>query len=669
MRYTKALQDAGGNKAAAARLLGITRASFREGYDAEQSRKIRIDVRGEKADGPAQDADLRDALAGLLRKRKTLATVEQLADTLDVAPARVRNAMEGLRRGGHNITIISGGVGLTPDIPKTEPTRIDIRKLGGKTFKFGLTADNHLCFPGSTRVETERGPRRIDQIKVGERVLTHRGAYQKVTRIFRTPHDGWFTRIRFRGASNGGSDAYASLVVTDNHPVLVSRAGRDVFVRACDIVEGDYVRQMSGKCARCDARIPVGLRVCKEHDPFVRQISDGAKKQRYETLCKAAPSRHFNEDIVPVMSEWQEGGWRVVPVDRVRPDFIAIKDGRVVAVEVEAPKMMARGSYTRPRPIKEKYVWADHAKYYDAIEWVEIDRRTRRRNTQCDWIGPNGAGFIGFRVSRVERFKSRPLPVYNLAVAGDESYVAKRCVVHNCSLYARDDVLNALFDIWEAEGIKTVYQCGNMIDGEARFNRSDLLVHGMEGQAKFFAKHWPKRKGMTTYYVTGDDHEGWYTQRECLDIGRYLADMAQREGRTDLVYLGHMEHDIEFSGRKQTSIMRLLHAGGGSAYAISYAPQKIVESYGPREKPHVLLIGHYHKAEYLYTRAVHVVQAGTTMDQSPFMRKNKLQAHVGGWIVEMTVNDDGVITRFKTEWLPFFDREFYAKGWAYKRAA
>jgi hypothetical protein len=240
---------------------------------------------------------------------------------------------------------------------------------------------------------------------------------------------------------------------------------------------------------------------------------------------------------------------------------------------------------------------------------------------------------------------------------------------HLGSRYERLDVLNALFDTWASQGIQTVYQLGNMIDGEARFNKTDLLAYGMDGQARYFAKHWPQRPGMTTHFITGDDHEGWYVQREGVDIGRYLENVAREMGRKDLVYLGHMEHDISFEGRKQKSIMRLIHAGGGSSYATSYAAQKIVESYQGGEKPAVLLVGHYHKAEYGYPREVHVLQCGCTCDQTPFMRKKKLQAHVGGWTVEMTVNPDGLITRFRSEWMPFYDLGFYEKAWRYRAAA
>lgn len=234
---------------------------------------------------------------------------------------------------------------------------------------------------------------------------------------------------------------------------------------------------------------------------------------------------------------------------------------------------------------------------------------------------------------------------------------------HLCSRYARLDVLNALFDIWADEGVTTVYQLGNMIEGDAPFNKHETVCRGLEAQSKYFVENWPQRKGITTHFITGDDHEGWYTQREGVDVGRYIQNQADNVGRSDLKYLGHMEHDILLTGKKQRSFMRLIHAGGGSAYATSYAPQKIVESYQGGEKPNVLLIGHYHKAEYGYPREVHTLQVGCTCDQTSFMRKNKIQAHIGGWTCELMLNDAGLITRFKQEWMPFYDRGFYDTAW------
>jgi hypothetical protein len=236
---------------------------------------------------------------------------------------------------------------------------------------------------------------------------------------------------------------------------------------------------------------------------------------------------------------------------------------------------------------------------------------------------------------------------------------------HLCSKYHRPDVLNALFDIWAEQGVTEVYQCGNMVDGEARFNRHDLCVPpGVENQIDYFIKNWPHRKGITTRFVCGDDHEGWYTQNFGANFGQMITRAAEREGRSDLDYLGYMEHDVIFEAPNGDCKMRVIHAGGGSAYALSYSVQKIVESYQGGEKPNILLVGHFHKAEYSYPREVHVVQAGCTQDQTPFMRKRRIQAMVGGWTITFTLDNNGICHDFLPQFHAFYDRKFY-KNWEY----
>jgi len=245
---------------------------------------------------------------------------------------------------------------------------------------------------------------------------------------------------------------------------------------------------------------------------------------------------------------------------------------------------------------------------------------------------------------------------YKIGATGDN---------HLCSRYERMDVLNALYDVFEKEGITQVFNTGNWIDGEARFNKHDLLVHGMDNQIDYFVKNYPQREGITTSYITGDDHEGWYTQREGVDIGKYAEYKAIAAGRNDLKYLGHMEADVEIKAPNGKTTIRVLHPGGGSSYAISYTSQKIVESYTEAEVPDILFNGHYHKSSYNFIRGVHVVQTGCTEDQTPFMRKKRLAAHIGGWIIEFTVDTNGKVIRFKQEWISFQDKGYYKK-WAYQ---
>ncbi len=231
--------------------------------------------------------------------------------------------------------------------------------------------------------------------------------------------------------------------------------------------------------------------------------------------------------------------------------------------------------------------------------------------------------------------------------------------MHMCSKSDRLDVLNAAYDEFKRQEIDTVLCPGNYVDGECRFNIHELKARGIADQCQYAIDNWPHKEGIKTYYVDGDDHEGWWCQREGIEFGRYLMLEAQAQGRDDLVYMGYMEADIELRALKGSAIVKVIHAGGGSSYAFSYASQKLVESFQGGEKPAVAIIGHYHKMEYCYPRSVHCVQAGCCQDQTRFMRKRKLAAHVGFSIITLQQDIKGSVTRFCPEFFPFFDKGYY----------
>jgi predicted phosphodiesterase len=232
---------------------------------------------------------------------------------------------------------------------------------------------------------------------------------------------------------------------------------------------------------------------------------------------------------------------------------------------------------------------------------------------------------------------------------------------HLGSKHYRPDVLANLYDWFAEEKVEHVFHGGNWIEGEARFNFHDVLIHGRGAQLDFMVKEYPQREGMVTHYVAGDDHEGWYQQREGSRIGQDLQDKARAAGRNDLHYLAYVECDVELVASKGSAVMRVMHGGGGSSYAVSYRPQKIVESWTGGEKPQVLLLGHYHKISYNVTRNVHVVQGGCTEDQSIFMRKKSIEAHVGGCLIRLKQDKGGAITDFVPHFRTFFDRKYYER--------
>lgn len=261
--------------------------------------------------------------------------------------------------------------------------------------------------------------------------------------------------------------------------------------------------------------------------------------------------------------------------------------------------------------------------------------------------------------------------------------------------HSRLDVAETAYDHYESEGIEVVYHTGNVIDGyHPVFNAHELIPEagiGIESQCRYAGNVYPRRKGIVTKFVTGECHEGWWVKKYGHNIGRTMesrfllplsctgADLMGRpnckhakkgycpkHGRTDLEFIGHLEADIELRPPNLTKgirgpMVRITHPGGGTAYALSYKTQKMAESLQGGEKPQIQFVGHFHKYDVNYHREIYNVQTGCQCDQTLFMRKLSIPAHVGYLIVEVFIGKDGVIERYKHEWVPWYDKGFYQK--------
>ena len=243
---------------------------------------------------------------------------------------------------------------------------------------------------------------------------------------------------------------------------------------------------------------------------------------------------------------------------------------------------------------------------------------------------------------------------------------------HLANVHARVDVLADLYRRFAAGHIDRVFHAGNWIDGEARFNRYELTASGFDAQLDLVVSVWPRVPNLVTYAVTGDDHEGWYAQREGVDPGRVLASKMREAGREDWRNLGYIEAVVPLRHAVTGATDRLLvaHPGGGTAYAISYSPQKYIESLEGGEKPAVALLGHWHKMEQADIRNVWVIQAGCVEDQTPWARKKRLDFHVGGGICDLEQDArTGAIVGCRVEFFRYFNAEFYVNNrWGHGRA-
>jgi hypothetical protein len=193
--------------------------------------------------------------------------------------------------------------------------------------------------------------------------------------------------------------------------------------------------------------------------------------------------------------------------------------------------------------------------------------------------------------------------------------------------------MEVYFDAITEAGVTHVFNTGDVLDGHNVYKGQvfELTKVGYDAQADWFEEKAPRRKGVNSYFITGN-HDASFTKQAGVRVGE---DLDRR--RDDYHFIGADVGHFTLTGKDTDPIkLSMIHPDGGTAYALSYKPQKIVEQLEGGTKPDVLGIGHFHKSEMIPSyRNVTIFQTGTFERQTPFMARNGLSAHVGGWIVRI----------------------------------
>ncbi|MEB3214483.1 MAG: hypothetical protein VKL39_24255 [Leptolyngbyaceae bacterium] len=207
----------------------------------------------------------------------------------------------------------------------------------------------------------------------------------------------------------------------------------------------------------------------------------------------------------------------------------------------------------------------------------------------------------------------------------------------------------------KAEGITVKLNCGDIFDGHRVYAGQEFELHslGWNAQRNHFINTEPVIDGMTTYFITGN-HDASLKKLAGVDVGQEIAAL-----RPDWQYIGADYGDITLrteNGRQYR--IRLIHPDGGTAYAISYKAQQYANSLDGGTKPHMIGMGHFHKADHLPCyRNMDIIQAGCFEWQTPFMSRKGSAAHVGGWIVRVTVGDEKSMSNsIRAEFMAFYKR-------------
>lgn len=202
------------------------------------------------------------------------------------------------------------------------------------------------------------------------------------------------------------------------------------------------------------------------------------------------------------------------------------------------------------------------------------------------------------------------------------------------------------------QGVDFHLNTGDIFDGWYQNRPSSIFEQNAIGFDRQMTMAVKEFEGLEAplYFITGNHSYNTFVRGAGVEAGPYFEDKLRAKG-IDANYLGNAEGEVSIG---ENCKIRLLHPDGGTAYAISYKSQKIVESFTSGSKPQMLAIGHFHKLEYIFYRNVHTFQTGTMMGQTKFMKGKGIPAHKGFWIVDVYSDNKGNINKIIPQLYPAY---------------
>jgi len=227
-----------------------------------------------------------------------------------------------------------------------------------------------ICFTAwNVKVMTSEGPKNIVSVKVGDLVLTHKGKYQRVTKLYRsTIYEVKKTEISYKWMyDNRGKEHLIS--ATYNHPFLVNGEWK----RISEIKEGDKVKVLANKCKSCGTLIPHHREYCSKSCASLNTATNqwknedhrkGVSKKRQKVIAE-------NNGRIPWLKEYVASGKNI---DNLLNPYTIKK--RVATLKKNIAKKVAKGEFHFQDPEVHKRANQALGKYHNStfiekkIEWL-----------------------------------------------------------------------------------------------------------------------------------------------------------------------------------------------------------------------------------------------------------------------------------------------------------
>jgi hypothetical protein len=207
---------------------------------------------------------------------------------------------------------------------------------------------------------------------------------------------------------------------------------------------------------------------------------------------------------------------------------------------------------------------------------------------------------------------------------------------------------------WE-RGVRHILVPGDITAGLGvyRGQLHDLFAVSADEQRDATVLGLPAREGLH-WHLLGGNHDYAHIRQAGYDIVSAIA--AQRR---DATFYGYDAARVMLT---RNCSAKLWHPSGGIPYATSYRLQKGAESAKSEElfrtiaagEPptlRLLLAGHLHIAMSDIDSPIIGLQCGCYEGQTSYEAAKGLTPEVGGWIVELTTNEQGLVRNYRQEFV------------------
>lgn len=259
----------------------------------------------------------------------------------------------------------------------------------------------------------------------------------------------------------------------------------------------------------------------------------------------------------------------------------------------------------------------------EEFDWTKVKNRLL-----LEEVSKRGFFAVKKEISQDVEYKfPRQLEPFNIGIVSD---------THIGSIHQQVTYLKHFYKLCEKAKVQKILHCGDLVEGNGKQWRGQMyqmFIHGADAQLRYAAKIYPRARGIKTY-VTGGQHDYCFWKSDGTDILEGLA-----KKRRDIEYLGMFGAYISIGNIK----IYMMHGDGGVAYARSYKLQKIIEQIAPENKPHILVMGHFHCPSYIpMYRNVEGFQLSCFQSQTPYMKRKGLYPAIGGIILTIYPNEKGL---------------------------